>query len=127
MANVPTNFAASVANSGETVIVGCKLPNGIHMDFVDPGKPLRRVSLRGTNSTKVVGGFGITKNVPKAYFDEWMARYKELPAVAGGLIFALGKEDSTIAKAKEMKDVKNGLEPLNPKNMPKQIQALAEE
>lgn len=103
-----------VSSSGSTLTVGCKLPHGMHLDFLEPGRPLRRVTIKGTNSARVIGGYGITEDVPEAYFNEWMAKHQELPAVRNGLIFAMAKYESTVAKAKEMAKEKNGLEPLSP-------------
>jgi len=37
---------------------------------------------------------------------------QELPAVANGLIFAMEKSESTVAKSKEYAGLKNGLEPM---------------
>jgi len=101
-----------VQKSNNIVTVGCKLPNGLHLDFAEPGKPLRRVSIRGSNSSRVIGGFGITEGVPSEYFEDWMAKHQELPAVANGLIFAMEKSESTVAKSKEYAGLKNGLEPM---------------
>jgi glutamate synthase domain-containing protein 1 len=101
-------------SSGNTVSVGCKIPNGIHMDFLTPGKPLRRVTLRGTNASRVIGGFGITENVPKEFFDEWMRLNAEHPAVVNGFIFSMNKTNDAEARATEMKAEKNGFEPLDP-------------
>lgn len=109
-----------------TVTVGCKLPNGIHMDFHTPGKPLRRFTLRGSNASRVVGGFGITHDVPKDFFDEWMKVNAELPAVKNGFIFAMKDKESVESRAKEMAKEKTGLERLDPKQTPKGIKVLSD-
>lgn len=98
-----------------TVSVGCKLPNGIHMDFAQPGKPLQRFTLRGSNSARVIGGYGITENVPKNYFDRWMEQNKHHPAVENSLIFAMPNTASLKAKALEHRELQHGFEPVNPK------------
>lgn len=117
-------MATAPASSSSTVTVGCKLPHGIHMDLNVIGKPLRRVSLRGSNSSRVVGGFGITENVPQAFFDEWSTKNKELPALQNGLIFAMGKFDSVADKASDMSGIKNGFEALDPNKVDKDIETL---
>jgi glutamate synthase domain-containing protein 1 len=101
-----------VPKSGTLLTVGCKLPNGIHLDFVERGKAMRRVSLRGANSSRVIGGFGITEGVPAEFFEEWMATHQDLPAVSNGLIFAMEKSASVADKAEEYKSLLNGLEPM---------------
>ena len=85
---------------------------------------MRRVTLKGSNSSRVVGGFGITEQVPQAFFDEWSAKNKELPALQNGLIFAMGKFDSVADKAEEMSGMKNGLEALDPSKVDKDIETL---
>ena len=92
-----------------TVTVGCKLPHGLHLDI--GGK---RVTLKGTNASNVIGGHGITENVDKAFFDKWMSQNKESAAVKNGLIFAHEAAQNTKAEAKEKKDNKNGFEGLDP-------------
>lgn len=104
------------SNSGSHVVVGCKLPHGLHLDINEPGKPLRRVTLKGTNASNVVGGYGITPQVPQQFFEEWMRLNKELPAVKSGLIFATANVDSATGKAEDHKKLKNNLEPLDPNN-----------
>lgn len=125
MATLPQLSSGNVT-SGTTVSVGCRLPNGLHMDFMEPGKPLRRVTLRGTNASRVAGGFGITENVPKDYFDEWIKVNAELPAVKNGFIFSMNKANDVEAKAREMAGEKNGFEPLDPNKPGKDLNAFTQ-
>jgi hypothetical protein len=93
-----------------TVSVGCKLPHGLHLDVGDV-----RVTLAGTNAAQVIGGYGITENVDKDFFDKWMSLNRESAAVKGGFIFAHDKAEHVKGKAAERKDVRNGFEGLDPK------------
>jgi hypothetical protein len=90
------------------VTVGCKLPNGLHLDHAG-----KRVTLNGTNSTEIIGGHGLTL-VDKEFFDAWYETHREYPAVKQGLIFAHDKEGSTRAEAKEKASNKSGFEGINP-------------
>ncbi len=102
-----------------TVTVGCKLPHGLHMDLGD-----KRVTINGTNSAAIIGGHGITEGVDADFFDAWMKKNKDLPFVQRGLIFASEKKADIKAQAVEKKDVKTGLERLDPKKAPKGIKKV---
>lgn len=111
----------------DTVAVGCKLPHGIHMDITREGKPRERFTLRGVNSARVIGGFGITEGVPKEFFDEWMRQHKDHPAVKQGLIFAHAQPRSVEDMAIERKELKTGLEGLDPEKPAPGIKPLDKE
>lgn len=96
-----------------TVTVGCKLPNGLILELGD-----KRVTVKGSNSSNIIGGHGITENVDKEFFDAWMAKNAGLQFVKSELIFAHEKYANTVAQAKEQVDEKTGLEPLNPEEKP---------
>lgn len=99
---------------GATVTVGCKLPHGL---VAEVGK--ESVTFLGINSTELIGGHGITENVPKDFWDAWVAKVSPwfLP-LKNGVIFAFENEKSTTAKAKEMAKQATGFEGLKP-NDPK--------
>lgn len=100
----------------EMVAVGCKLPHGLHLDIEEAGKPKRRVTVKGNNSTLVIGGFGITEGVPKDHFDHWMRTHKDHPSVVKGLIFAHVQKNSVEAIAKEKAELRSGLEQIDQKD-----------
>jgi hypothetical protein len=93
---------------GQQLTVGCKLPNGLHLDH--GGK---RVTLNGTNSTEIIGGHGLTM-VDKEFFDAWYDAHREYPAVKQGLIFAHEKRSNAEGEAKEKVDNPSGFERLDP-------------
>ncbi len=103
-----------------TVTVGCKLPHGLHLDI--NGK---RVTVNGVNSTEIIGGYGMTKDVDKEFFDAWMALNREHPAVKNELIFSDVQTSSAHAKAVERKDEKTGFEAIDPKKPGPGIEAAA--
>lgn len=91
----------------EVVTVGCKLPNGLLID-VD-GKV---VHLLGANSSNVIGGYGLTENVDKDYFEKWLKQHANQRYVKGEMVFAQSKTNSAQSKASENASVKTGLEGL---------------
>jgi hypothetical protein len=93
----------------QTVSVGCKLPHGLHLDING-----NRVTLLGSNSSLVIGGHGITENVDKEFFDNWLSLHKDSAAVKNGLIFAHDKTSNVKAEAQEKKKNRNGFEGLDP-------------
>lgn len=111
----------------KTVSVGCKLPNGLHLDLGQPGDPQNRISLRGSNSATVIGGFGITHGVDEQFFAEWMKRNKSLDMVKNGLIFEHTNPESVRQYANENAEVQTGLEPLNPAKLKGDIQTLVQD
>lgn len=94
---------------GTTVIVGCKLPHGLHLDLDG-----NRVTLNGSNSAQIIGGHGITEGVDKEFFERWLKVFKDSPMVKGGFIFAHEKAANTAAEANDKQENKNGFEGLNP-------------
>ena len=64
------------------------------------------------------GEFAYT-SVPKDFWDTWIVQNKDLELVKRGLVFAHVSEKVAADKAKERHDLKSGLEPLDPSNLPK--------
>ncbi|WP_048996416.1 hypothetical protein [Burkholderia multivorans] len=92
------------------VTVGCKLPNGLHIEV--NGK---RVTLNGSNSSNVIGGHGLTQ-VDAEFFAKWLEDHKDYAPVKAGLIFAHEKSVNAEAEAKEKANNKSGLEGIDPEN-----------
>ena len=91
----------------ETIVVGCKLPNGLVVE-----QEGYTVTLKGANSSNVVGGYGLTEGVDKDAFEKWMEVHKNQPYVKNELVFAQAKANSAQSKANENASVKSGLEGL---------------
>lgn len=93
-----------------TVIVACKLPNGLVLDL--PGVE-QRVRLNGSHHRELVAGHGLTE-VDEEFWNAWVELHKDFEPLKKELIFAQKRESSAAAKAKEMKGNKSGLEGLDP-------------
>jgi hypothetical protein len=111
-----------VGNAQKLVVMGCRLPHGIHMDLDGDG---RRITLRGSVSTDITridgsrirGNCGYTPGVPEDFADEWLRRYKDTAMVKKGLIFKQSTLRNAKAQGDEMADEKTGLEPLTTKDL----------
>jgi hypothetical protein len=111
-----------IPTSQNKVSVGCKLPNGMHLDIRQAGQPTQRVTLKGINSLSegmilrpsVRSGFAVTENVPKEFFEHWMELNAAHPAVKNNLIFAHTQVASVRAMGEEFKNELHGFEPIDP-------------
>lgn len=63
-------------------------------------------------------GYAVTRDIPKAFFDEWLEQNKEAEYVVNGMIFAHADANSTKAQAREMEEERSGLERLDPNKLP---------
>lgn len=93
----------------ETVIVGCKLPHGLKITL--EGKT---VVLNGTKSSVIAGGYGLTHDVDKDFFDKFLSTYKDVPYVKNKMVFAQGKQASAESQAAELQNEVSGFEGINP-------------
>jgi hypothetical protein len=110
------------SSSGNTYMVGCKLPFGIIMEMGKRGgkeNPYRSFKLQGASTSRVIGGFGITEGVPADFYDAWEAAMKGRDMFTNGLVFKVKKGDVASAKdmAKTLIDQRTGLEKLDPRKL----------
>ena len=77
----------------------------------------KSAKLNGSNSSNVIGGYGMTE-VDKDLADAWFKDYANYGPVVDGLIFVQSSEANAKAAAKERKGVKSQLEPMVPKEQP---------
>ena len=101
-----------------TVIVGCKLPNGLVAEVNS-----KTVHFNGANSAVIIGGHGITENVDAEFWQAWLTQNKDLVFVQKGLVFADAKAVNTKAESQEKAEEKTGLEPVK-QGAGKEIQTL---
>jgi hypothetical protein len=62
----------------------------------------------------IEGGYALTHNVPKAFWDAWLEQNADTALVKSRMIFAFSEPASTKAAARENEARHSGLEPLNP-------------
>lgn len=128
-----------VKKSAGTVTVCCKMPHGMllrmfqQIDRVEPvlgggmrtfqineavGEPVHilgnAVGFGVVPRYQIVGGYAMTSNVNRDFFERWMDQNKEHPAVKAGLIWAATDQHEAIDAAEDNAGRRSGLEPLDP-------------
>lgn len=91
------------------ITVGCKLPPGIILKT-----KTKSVTLNGSNSSVIVGGYGLTQ-VDKGFYEEWKKEYANYSLLKNGLIFDQADKASAESYASEHAGLRSGLERLDPK------------
>ena len=127
------------ASSGGTVSIACKLPSGIILrvfqmesrtepvmgggvttvkQAVQVGEP---VVIKGaaypTNTAptqQIVGGYALTHGVSQDTWDAWLSQNRDSDIVKKNLIFASPTPDRSADQASEQREVRSGLEPIDP-------------
>ena len=98
-----------------TCVVGCKLPHGLSITLEDAdGNPVQTIELKGSNASRIVGGHGLTNGVPKDLFEAWLKKNHALQFVRNGLVFMHDNAKSAESIAKERRNTRSGLEPIDP-------------
>jgi hypothetical protein len=144
MASQTTPAPANAGATGTAVVtVACKIPSGFTCRLHEK-KKVSEVSLGGQRDivqffatgkeftvrgpahaqnegprVLTVGGYALTRGVPKDLWDTWYEQNLELDAVQRNLIFAYESSDKTKDAAKDHKGIKTGLERINPNDLPK--------
>ena len=103
-----------------TVLVACKLPNGLQLRLGPTFENAEVVTVCGpafkldsTTHQPISSGFGLTI-VDKDFWDAWVLENKDFGPLKNGMLFAHAKGDNTKAEAKEKVGVKTTLEPMDP-------------
>lgn len=102
-----------------TITVGCKLPSGLHLDHNGI-----RVTLNGSNSSNIIGGYGLTHGVDKDFFDAWCKTHADFEPLKQGLIFAQEKEVNARAEASDKQTLENGFEGIDPNKPGKKVKGI---
>lgn len=137
--------AATTNPSEEMVYVGCKLPHGLVLEIPEPGmmegihpetgkiikvagrKPApvgKRYVLKGANSMRRSDRaqgqypYAITP-IPKAFWERWLARYKDADFVTKGFVFAEDTARDAQASAKEKLPEMTGMEAMQQEKDPR--------
>ena len=90
-----------------TVTVGCKLPNGMIISVKGVGS----VTLAGSNSSRIIGGYGLTA-VPSDLWEAWSGPRSKSALIENKIVFAQTTHAKAEGQAKEQESVTTGLEPL---------------
>ncbi len=93
-----------------TVIIGCKIPNGLIMEVNGT-----KVQILGSHKAGVIGGYGRT-SVDGDFAETWFKLHAGHPAVVKGIIFKADTPKAAEDVAKQTATVRSGLEGLDPEN-----------
>lgn len=97
------------------VAVGCKLPHGLVLSLTSRDRPPEQFAvLNGANASRIVGGYGLTENVPGDKMTEWLRQNAKHPAVVNGAVFIHGDMKSAESIARERTKVETGFEGIDP-------------
>lgn len=119
--NVAVKTSATVETAkpaSNTVVVALNWPLGISFSLSKE----RRVKLNGNaeglrgkdKGQLPVGAFGLTV-IPREDWEEIKAKYGGMRLFRSGLIFVAESKSNAEAEAEEKKDMRHGLEPIDPK------------
>lgn len=100
------------------MIIGCKMPNGISFNY--RGKYF---TFNGANTSSIIDGFGLTRDVPSDVWSEFMRSYSKSDFVVNGLVFAVTDNKSAKSAANERAEIKTGFEK---SKKPKNVQVTTE-
>ena len=101
----------------KTILIGCRLPNGIEVEAIDAGGNMQKVTLLGQNSAQARSpviilspdDYGLTE-VDEAFWASWKKDFAEFPPLVTGAIFEAKDEKEAKAKHRELKGEKTGHE-----------------
>lgn len=112
-----------------TVVIGCKLPNGLLMELITPhsrpeslmpGPPGKRVKLNGANTNVIARlnpadpAYGVTE-VEEGFAKAWFKANADADYIKNGIIFMVASQAAFKAEAMDRhEEVRTKLEPLNP-------------
>ncbi len=141
--NEPRRRPRPASRAVDTVIVGCKLPNGLLLQNFVMEEYQEQVMGGGTRTAKravrleetyrvcgssidlakmalgevpnlIIGGYGITSGIPREFWEEWLRTNARSDIVKNGLIYAESSDAKARKRAVEGAKLRTGLEPINP-------------
>lgn len=105
--SIKENMSTPNWAAGQWVLNGCKLD----MAALTAGElPDYRVIKGATPDC----GYALTTGVPRDFWEEWLRQNKSSPLVTGRHVYSASSEPRAAAEAKEYKDLRSGLQGLNP-------------
>jgi len=133
----------------DTVCVACKMPNGVWLRREHPAEEWEpvmgggsrkvivyheetgtRVFVAGNSfphgaspAAEVIGGFAITKDVPRETWENWLKNHHDADMVKNRVIFAVPTMEDMRVEAVKNEVARSGLERIDPYNLPREFRA----
>lgn len=104
----------STESSTGAVVVGCKLPHGLVLRVKNKDGSIVEHTLNGSNASRIVGGFGLTENLPEDFMKRWLHENSRHPAVINGSVFIHNDVKSAKSMARERGELPTGFESIDP-------------
>lgn len=111
-----TNETKVAEASATTCVVGCKLPHGLTLELRAKDGEVVRYTAKGMNSARIFGGYGLTEGIPTDFMEAWLTKNAKHPAVVNQSIFMHSSGRGAQARAKELREVRTGLDTIDPLN-----------
>ena len=139
-ATTPVSAPTAKTPKSKFVTVACKIPSGLRLQLQQettfwedtpsgakqrkrfdrvgpvvivqgPANPVGQAP-RGYRRPVIAGGYGLTRNVDREFFEKWMEQNAQAPVVLNRMIFAEDSTQKAADHAREWKDTRSGHEPL---------------
>lgn len=137
--------AVHTPSRSENVVVGCKLPNGVHLQLQRKTRPTDPVTGREYDFwERMPGGYTLNgialdhaklaraempefllvgsprpsafTTIPRAFWEEWVEQNKHTPLYLSGDVWGSDNETDARVMAKERSQQRTGFEPVDPDN-----------
>lgn len=143
----PVVQATAPARSGAMVTIACKHPGGLILrvfkmeDFNEPVmgggfrtsqravKMEQQVVIKGpavpfgvVPDFRIVGGYALTEGVPADFWAAWLKQNADSDLVKNRMIHAHESTSYMVGQAKEQRELRSGMEPINPTKDPRNVQ-----
>ena len=137
--------------SSDTVIVGCKIPNGLILQLSHMERSSEPVMGGGHRDVKlgrkvgpkyvikgpafqvgvmprylIAGGYALTSGIPKDFWEEWLEQNKEADYVKNDLVIAHQSMEDLERHCLDNEHLKTGLEPMDPTRLPRGLETADE-
>lgn len=89
----------------KSIVIGCRLPNGIILDLNN-----NTVEIAGLNKAVIIGADHVTTEIDADFWDAWKAKNSGFAPLVSGSLFEAKSQGEASAKAKELKTKKTGFE-----------------
>lgn len=97
-----------------TILIGCRLPNGLILRHPDPAHKGKSVRLRGANEAQVksvvIGQTFVTTPVDSDFWETWKKVYSDFAPLKSGAIFEARSDNEANGKGRELSKEKTGFE-----------------